>query len=244
LPGQRINAVSTANIAAPTTQTEIVMYRTLMAMFTLLLVAALSGCASGPSGKPELEDTQTFDGLVKVKKPAAGVAWMRPDLSLAGYTKIMLRNAGIEYRPVPRADRDKAFPLNEKQKARLQKTVGDAFRAELAKSTKFELVTEPGPDVLTIWGGLLDVVSFVPPEPMGRSDVYLRSIGEATLVLEIRDSESNATLVRILDRRAADSGQTFQMSNTVTNWSEVQHLARTWATTLRVRLDEAADWAR
>jgi Protein of unknown function (DUF3313) len=220
------------------------MHRLFIASLVVLLAAALTGCATGPKGKPELEESTTFDGLVKVKKPSAGIAWMRPDFSLAGYTKIMLRSAGIQYRPIPRADRDKAFPLSEKQQARLQKTVGDAFRAELAQSKKFQLVNEPGPDVLTIWGGLMDVVSYVPPEPMGRGDIYLRSIGEATLVLEIRDSESNATLVRVMDRRAAETGQNFQMSNTVTNWSEVQHLARTWATALRSRLDEAAEWAQ
>jgi hypothetical protein len=154
---------------------------------------------------------------------------------LQGYIpdeNIMFRKEGIKFHEKPPATSTSGYePLLKWE--RIEKTLGG-----------FKLVTEPGADVLTIWGGLLDVVSFVPPEPMGRGDIYLRSIGEATLVLEIRDSESNATLVRVLDRRVADSGQTFQMSNTVTNWSEVQHVARTWATTLRVRLDEAADWAR
>ena len=60
---------------------------------------------------------------------------------------------------------------------------------------------------------------------MGRSNIYLSSVGEATLVIEIRDSESNAVLARIVDRRAADMNQTggaMQQSNSVTNWSEVQ----------------------
>ena len=56
-----------------------------------------------------------------------------------------------------------------------------------------------------IRGGLIDVVSHVPPETVGRSDIYLKSVGEATLVIEISDSESNAPLVRIVDRRAAGS---------------------------------------
>lgn len=221
------------------------MHRTLMAMFTLALVAVLTGCAS-PQGKPEIDaDTLTFDGLAKVKNPAAGTAWMRPDFNLAGYTKIMLRGAGIEYRPIPRSSTNKVFPLTDKQKARLRQIVSDAFKAELAKSTKYQLVTEPGPDVLTVWGGLIDVVSYVPPERVGNSDIYLRSVGEATLVLEIRDSQSNAPLVRVLDRRAAGgAASTMQESTSVTNWSEVQRVARTWATVLRTRLDDAAVWAQ
>ncbi|MGH8595540.1 MAG: DUF3313 family protein [Gammaproteobacteria bacterium] len=221
------------------------MYRTLMAIFALALASALTSCAS-PKGKPELaEDTLTYDGLAKVNNPAAGVAWMRPDFSLAGYTKVMPRGAGIEYRPIERSASNRQFPLTDKQKARLRQIVGDAFKAELAKSQKFQLVTEPGPDVLTVWGGLIDVVSFVPPDRLGNSDIYLRNVGEATLVLELRDSESNTPLVRVLDRRAAgQSGPAIRESNSVTNWSEVQRIARIWATALRTRLDEAAVWAQ
>jgi len=222
------------------------MHRILMAMFTLALAATLAACAATPTSKPDIDaDTLTFDGLAKVKNPAAGTAWMRPDFNLTGYTKVMLRGAGIEYRPVPRNASSRVFPLTDKQKTRLRQIVGDAFKAELAKSTKYQLVTEPGPDVLTVWGGLIDVVSYVPPDKMGSSDIYLRSVGEATLVLEIRDSQSNSPLVRVLDRRAAGgAGNTMQESTSVTNWSEVQRVARTWAVALRTRLDDAAVWAQ
>jgi hypothetical protein len=222
------------------------MHRILIGTLTLALAAAFAGCAQTPAVKPEVDTgALTFDGLAQVKNPAAGIAWMRPDFNLAGYTKVMLRGAGIEYRPIPRSSTDKLFPLTDKQKARLRQIVGDAFKAELAKSTKFQLVNEPGPDVLTVWGGLIDVVSHVPPEKMGNSDIYLRSVGEATLVLELRDSQSNAPLVRILDRRAAGTSPAMmQESNSVTNWSEVQRVARLWAVALRTKLDDAAVWAQ
>jgi len=222
------------------------MHRILIATLTLALAAILAGCAETPKGKPDIDtDALTFDGLAKVKNPAAGTAWMRPDFNLAGYTKVMLRGAGIEYQPIPRNSSNRMFPLTDKQKARLRQIVGDAFKAELAKSTKYQLVTEPGPDVLTVWGGLIDVVSYVPPDKAGNSDIYLRSVGEATLVLELRDSQSNAPLVRVLDRRAAGgSATTMQESTSVTNWSEVQRVARLWAVALRTRLDDAAVWAQ
>ncbi len=216
------------------------MRKSLTTLFALICTLTLAACATAP-GKPELSDNLSYDGLAKVKNPAAGDAWIRPYFTLTGYTKIMLAGAGIQYRPIPRSDRDRTFPLTEKQQTRLREVVGAAFKTELEKSTRFQIVTEPGPDVLTIWGGLIDVVSFVPPEPNSRGGIYLRSVGEATLVLEIRDSESNATLVRAIDRRAANNTMTFK-SSTVSNWSEVQRLARSWATTLRERLDGAAAW--
>ena len=105
---------------------------------------------------------------------------------------------------------------------------------------RFELTEETGPDVLLVWGGLLDVVSFVPPAASGRGDIFLQRIGEATLVVELRDSSSNATLARVLDRRAAERTSGAMMaSHTVTNTAEVRRLARRWARLLRQRLDEA-----
>jgi hypothetical protein len=88
----------------------------------------------------------------------------------------------------------------------------------------------------------LDVVSFVPPESVGRSDIYLARIAEATLVLEIRDSITEAIMVRAVDRRAAEQGKgsVVTPSNRVTNATEVRRLARTWARMLRERLDDFA----
>ena len=207
----------------------------------LALLVLLAGCSSTSGGPPRLDKSDlSFDGLARVENPTAGEAWMRPDFTLAGYTKVMLVGAGIEYRPVSRSSRT-AFPVTEAQQKRLTDIVAEAFRSELAKSTKFQLTDAPGPDVLMIRGGLIDVVSHVPPETVGRSDIYLKSVGEATLVIEISDSESNAPLVRIVDRRAAGRVNGIR-SNTVTNWSEVRLVARTWANLLVTRLDAAAEW--
>lgn len=221
---------------------RIAMYA--FAMCSLLIVG---GCTTDSKGAPDLDPDLTYDGLAKVKNSNVKGAWMRPDFTLAGYNKIMLIGAGIEYRPVKKVPRSapsttSQFPLTDEQKERLRSVVSDAFKTELAQSKKFQIVDRPGPDVLTIWGGLVDVVSFVPPDAIGRGNIYLSSVGQATLVIEIRDSESNAVLVRIIDRRAAQNLGLAQPSTSVTNWSEVQQLARTWATQLRTGLDEAATW--
>ncbi len=214
------------------------------AMCSLLVVG---GCATGSKGVPDLGSDLTYDGLAKVKNTKVKGAWMRPDFTLAGYTKIMLIGAGIEYRPVKKVPRSASsttsqFPLTDEQKERLRSVVSDAFKAELAQSQKFQIVEQPGPDVLTIWGGLVDVVSYVPPDAVGRGNIYLSSVGQATLVIEIRDSESNAVLVRVIDRRAAQNNGPVERSSSVTNWSEVQQVARTWAVQLRMGLDEATTW--
>jgi hypothetical protein len=93
--------------------------------------------------------------------------------------------------------------------------------------------------VLLVWGGLLDVLSFVPPATSGRGDIILRRVGEATLVVELRDSESNTVLARVLDRRAAEQVSGRMVSNTVNNTAELRRLAKRWARLLRQRLEEA-----
>jgi hypothetical protein len=208
-------------------------------------VCALVGCASG-GGKIEVGDEKSFDGLLKVTNTNASAAWVYPDFDLSGYSKVKLEGAGIEFRPVRNRSRSSAsrsgegFPLSQSAQRRLAEIMREAFESQLARSERFQLTTEVGPDVLTVWGGLLDVVSFVPPDRAGRSDIFLRRVGEATLVLELRDSESNRTLARVMDRRAAERASSGAMhSNSVNNTAEVRRMANTWARLLRQRLDES-----
>ena len=212
--------------------------RRVTALLAAIAAALVSGCASS-SLAPRLGTELSFDGLVRVENARSSAAWIDPDFDLSGYTRVRLEGAGIEFQPVrespsrmtQRSARE--FPISEQAKERLREIMVAEFRGERARSERFEL------DVLLVWGGLLDVVSFVPPERPGRGEIFLRSVGEATLVIELRDSQSGATLARIMDRRAAQRAAQGVPSNTVTNAAEVRVLARTWARLLRQRLDEA-----
>lgn len=210
------------------------------------IVALLGGCAgSTPTIDTSPEAEVTFDGLHEIKGGRANKAWARPDADIAQYSKIRLQGAGIQYRSGGDARKrynpstvGKHFEVTEKQKARLVEVVSEAFREELAKSEYFTLVEESGPDVLLIRGALIDVVSFVPPEPIGRAEVFLSRIGEATLVLEISDSMTETVLARAVDRRAAEGAGNFSRSSRGRNASEVRRMVNQWASLLRERLDD------
>ena len=207
----------------------------------------LAGCQTAPptiQTGPEAE--QSFDGLTVVDNSRADLAWARPDFSLDGYTKIWPVGAGVEYRPVKNRgkstmDRSRGGPyfIDDKARGKFEKLVGETFKEELQKIERFEVVDGPGPDVLMVRGALLDVTSMVPPAlTSARSTIYLRNIGDATLVLELRDSETGTILARSADRRAAESiGDTFRQANSVTTAVEVKRLIRYWATRLREGLD-------
>lgn len=213
-----------------------------------LSASLLSACAtSEPTIDTSAEAEATFDGLYPVKGGRMDLAWARPDFSIKQYSKVILQGVGVEYRPggaSPKGSTMRATSNTEfydptpEQKARFEELMGDAFIAEMEKGENFEIVTEPGPDVLLITGGLLDVVSYIPPDIVGRGNIYLSRVGEATLVLEMRDSVTGAILVRAIDRRAAEDAAGYgSQSNRVTNASEFRRVASAWARILRDSLD-------
>ena len=188
----------------------------------------------------------THDGLTRVDKSVMDVAYVKADLDLRPYKKLWLVGADIQYRVVddkgkhyrPGRDDQTEFPISDEGKAMLKEVVTEAFREELAKSKRYQLTDHAAPDTLLLIGTLIDVVSKAPPDDApGRYEVYLSSVGEATLAFELRDSVSNEVLARVADRRAAEQEGFATPANSVTVWSEVRQLARSWASLLRKRLD-------
>ena len=212
-----------------------------------MVFAAISfGCATAtPTIQTGPDAELSFDGLHLVDNSQADMAWARPDFDLSGYSKILPVSAGIEYRTVTNHGRSSMsraqggpYFINENARDRFETLVADIFDEELAKTKGFTVVAEPGPDVLVVRGGLLDVMSFVPTEPTGGSFVYLGAVADATLVLELRDSQTNTVLARSIDRRAAETiGGSSQRSNSVTSSAELSRLIRFWATRLREGLE-------
>ena len=94
--------------------------------------------------------------------------------------------------------------IEDKNRDKLIETVTAVFADELQDVKGFTMTEEKGPETLILVGGLLDIISRVPPDLVGRGDIYLRSVGEATLVIEARDSLSGETIFRAVDRRAAE----------------------------------------
>ena len=164
--------------------------------------------------------------------------WVREGYDLTPYRKVMVIGTGIQYRPVQELEgtteassRTSFFPLSEQQKTRLEEVIREEFSRALENLETLELVDEPGPDVLLVRGSFLDVVSRAPPDA-GSSEYFLDSVGQATFVVELVDSQSEAVLIRAVDTRAAQTpGVTFR-SSSVTNAAEARRLFSRWASLL------------
>ncbi|MDP2324187.1 MAG: DUF3313 family protein [Gammaproteobacteria bacterium] len=217
-----------------------------------LALCACSGLIACAPTNPVIDlQGETYDGMVPVHDSGMKEAWVKPDIDISSYGKILLLPTEVQFRAVrPGAGSSlsrstvREFPIRPADQQRLVEMVTEVFREELAKSRTLTLTTEPGPDVLLVRISLLDIVSKVPPEGSGRTEIYLDEVGAATLVLELQDSTSGETLARAVDRRAAESFDGLDgpgrpiPTTSVTAWSEVRRVARRWASAITRRIDQ------
>ncbi len=212
----------------------------------LVAVAAIAGCSSAPPTIQQGPNAEvSFDGLHSIDNSIFQNAWADPDVDFSRYSKIMPGTAIFEYRAVKKTGATSAhtgsskseFWIDDDARAKLELETSTIFNEEMAKSTRFEMTDTAGDDVLIIRGGLNDIMSRVPPEQIGRNDIFLRSVGEATLILEVVDSKSGEVIFRAVERRSAGSSTGGIKANSVTTLAEVRRMLRRWATTLREGLD-------
>ncbi len=219
-----------------------------------LILLALLCFAPGLLAKEseaQVDDTAeiTFDGLHKVKHASMDEVWVKPDIDLSQYSKIMLADTTVAFKDVNtksnrlyrRARNVTEFAISEKNKQKIVDETQTAFNKELQKVKQFTVVSEAGDDVLLVNTSVIDVVSHIPPEEFGRTDVYLRSVGEATLILELRDSISHEILLRAVEKQADDQEVFWHRSNPVTDMSELRSMIGSWSRFMRKRIDRLAD---
>jgi len=210
-----------------------------------IAIMLIAGCSSAPPTIQEGPNAEvSFDGLHAIDNSIFAMAWADPDIDFSRYNKIIPGGATLEFRAVrnnPGTARTRSsqteFYIDEAGRERLAELTTEVFSEELAKSTRFTLADAPGQDVIVIRGALHDIVSNVPPDTVGRSEVFLSSVGEITLILEVVDSMSGEVIFRAMERRALDRANTGMRSSSVNTRSEVRRVLRRWATTLREGLD-------
>ena len=206
----------------------------------VLIAIVLTGCAglSSEAGAPREQDV-TFDGLHLVRGTLGGRLWIRPGASLEGKTSILPSYLGLSYRRPP-TNRHGNYALDERQMERLREILHDVFLEELTRDDGWLIAEAPGPEVVSIRARLMDVVVKVPSErAVGRDRSYTASAGEATLVLEIHDSQTRQILARFADRRRAERpGGQMLRSVSIGNGIELRRMFRHWAGRLRRGLDD------
>ena len=207
---------------------------------TLLVVASLSGCVSAPvAGPSDQIVTVNYEGLAMVRSSAFKSAEVRPDTDFQAYSRLTLGTPDLAYRTPDRAERQ--FPLTEEQKRGFRDALAEAFDQEFADFKALDLVDEPGPETLSLDIRVQDIVAAVARDPVahvGRASAFLEASGDAVIVLELRDSQSNEILARGVDPGAA-TGSALRVSKDElrSSFESAEKLVAKWAVKARVGLE-------
>jgi hypothetical protein len=217
---------------------------------TAAILVGLAGCAATPPPTPTLQTGPnaevTVDGLHRVDNSVMALAYVKPDLNLQGYTKVMLDDVTVAYRKDPGSRQrdpygtEQNFALTPSQMDNLKSMFREAIVTALTRDNGYEIVDTPGPDVLRISAELVDLVVRVPTQRgAGRERTYTRSYGEVTLILELRDSESEEILARVADRRDPTRNTDTRLAEVSPTFvrADTKVLFDYWANALRRGLD-------
>ena len=192
--------------------------------------------AAAPMLAQEQATEDNWEGLVRVRSEKIQLVYLAPDADFRPYTKVILdppemamrknwlrdqrRNASGLSSVATERDITKALDRGEKE---FTKYFTRAFT-----QAGFAVVTTSGADVARIRAGVVDIDVAAPDVGAQRTRTYTEEAGEATVVIEVRDSVTNALLGRAIERRiAGDNGPWIRTA--ASNENDFAQLFRRWA---------------
>ena len=186
----------------------------------------------------------TEEGLHRVHPSIMEAAWVRPDLDLSRYTRILLVPTGVQFREVVERHYNartsaniSEFPLDDEKKAWLREAWRRAVDARYAQEESDELYDEIASNVLVVQGFLVDVVSRIPPVTIGSDYTLVKDPWSVSVVLELRDGTTSELLARTMDQRHAEG-----LVDVGRVWVQTEdYLLELWAQVLFERLEQLSD---
>lgn len=181
---------------------------------------------------------ESWDGLVEVESKRMDAAFLLPGADFRPYAKVMIDPTEVAFRKdwmrsVNEDRRDLSRRVTEQDAEKILEAARSNFDdlfAEAFTKAGYPVVTTPGPDVLRISTAVLNLYVNAPDvASSGRSMTFTTEAGEASLVVEARDSTTGALMGRVLDRRETRGTARMQVSTSVSNRAEFRALFKQWA---------------
>lgn len=197
----------------------------------------LAGAVLAVGSAEAVKAPQTWDGLVQVKSKRLEMVYLQPGADFRGYTKVIVEPVEVAFhknwqRQYNQSSRLGARRISDRE---VQNAVAKGIAASTGIFTDaftkngYQVVTEPGPDVLRVNTGIINIVVIAPDtRSTGVSRTYSSEAGQATLFVEARDSLTGAILGRAVDRRYV--GDNIVMNRTdISNRADFRRQAEEWA---------------
>lgn len=203
-----------------------------------MLTAAIFGCALITAPAWAQKPPDTWDGLHKVDAKRFDVAFMAPGADFRSYTKVMLDPTEAAFRKNWQRDFNRQtmglenrITDDEAKKALNEVQVG--FRDILVRaymSAGYQVTTEPGPDVLRLRTTVFNIEVAAPDQQTSsRSGSFSRDAGQASLMIEVRDSMSGAVLGRVVDSRTVGDDAVVMRRTQASNRADFKQVFNAWA---------------
>lgn len=203
------------------------------------IALAVAACLTAGASLPAVaaKPPSTWDNLVLVKSKRMDMVYLSPGADFRAYSKVMLDPVEIAFEKDWRRDYNRSrVGVSERITEReLQDVIEDARKgadgifAKGIAQAGYPVVTEPGPDVIRLKIAVINVEVTAPDTfTSARSHTYAEDAGEATFVVEARDSTSGAILGRAIDRALAGD-TTMGRRSQVFNRADFRQLASRWA---------------
>ncbi|HSG65863.1 MAG TPA: hypothetical protein VLD39_12720 [Gammaproteobacteria bacterium] len=203
----------------------------------VFVLLATFGFPAGAAPLLEVGDAAeiTEDGLHRVALSIMDAAWVRPGLDLTPYNSVYVRRTGVSFRS--NGDQQSGA-VPDDLRPELRSAFEQAFRDEFSRIGGIPASTVPGRRIVMAQGFLVDVSMSRQPGETGTEMIQNLS-WEATIVLELRDSMSDAILARSVERERIED---VIDSNFVR--AQIGQLAQRWARLLHTRFDELVSISR
>ena len=187
------------------------------ALLAVVCVSCLGACTT----------TIVTGSFHRVPNSAVEYAYINQEADFSKYTRLM--SGGLEiYYPEGEETPD---PANLE---RIRAYFRDAFAAAIGDA--YEIVTEPGPDVLKVSAQIVDM-KISPGGAVFEASGRLRDVvahGELTFLMEMSDSVTGQALAR-----AGDKSSDISADKDDATWDDVQRAAEYWAGLFRNWLDSS-----
>lgn len=201
--------------------------------------------------KEEFPDV-SHDGLVKVQKAKYGdVVYVLPEADLSGYDAIILLEPTIAFRKHWKSDFNssrRTDRITDKDIAKMISSGKELFLSEFKKTLEkkgYPIVEESAANVLLVRPAIVDLNVNAPMVNGGSpwTKVYSESAGDATLYIELFDSQTEQILVRAVDRKRdiGDKGSWRFERTRGSNEMDARAAFRSWAKMLAKGLDRAKE---
>ena len=218
--------------------------RTFVSTLLTLSTASVLTTAGLPSASAAGTQTE-WDGLELRNDRRVDRLFVRPGASLAGYQRVRLERLQVSFDRNwdPNRSRRGAQRLTNTDFDNIRNTLADEFARGVTQELGrggYQVVTEAGEDVLDVQPFVIDLFITAPASRgAGSTWTFTADPGRMTLVAELRDSETQTILARVIDAQRAAGGGTFQVTNNVTNMAAARQAITRWARLLRQALDAA-----